>query len=497
MNKIKNNLGDTTNILYGYNADWLSPKQGNNALFPPEKKALTTGKVDPPQKKGKWDFPEITLHNTAESLLNTLLPYKIEDPSDGVDGPNAPPGALLIDDANREEAIKKLSETLGVDLGKSGRGYALVKLTRTDENISHESQEMDVLIHPNPSKIPEATGLSKQFKKAMSGLKRFKPRDDFTPDEITPEIANHYLDFFAEQGTHYVSSMVLGDVIFQVFAMPEIRFEKVKEYYADHPGMLKGQQAVLFRQYTTDANTGAFGYVSEYGKVLDFSLSETLAKAVKDGDWIESDYAETNSIFAVYKNNSKVNSEVLNEKYTSVTSILTRLTTLTLFSEHNRKQIWRRVLKGGLVQKYKSAIEPNFFPYCPYNLADQLSQSELPGFLSTIATPYINTYKAGLDLAKLQFAAPEEVKDFTLYTNYLYTTHTKDIPIPGNNVLIIGQVVNLEQNQVTTKLILRDKAFDSVLFATQQFYGALQFENESGDKHFTIVDGLKFISTDK
>src|SRR5215203_1193796 len=184
--------------------------------------------------------------------------------------------------------------------------------------------------------------------------------------------------------------MVLGDVIFQLFAMPEERFKRVKKIYADHPDKLKGPEAVLFRQYTTDANTGAFGYVAEYGKLLDFSLSETLSKAVAAREWVEPTFAEANSIFAVYNDSSKVNPEVLNQDYTSVTSILTRLTSLTLYSEHNRKQIWRRVLKGGLVQKYQSAIDPNFFPYCPYDLASQLSQSELPGFLSTIATPYIN-----------------------------------------------------------------------------------------------------------
>jgi hypothetical protein len=497
MNKINTNLGETTNILYGYNAAWLSPEQGNNALFPPAKKALSTVKTELPEKTGKWSFPEITLHDTAQSLLTTLLPYKIEDPADGIDGPKAPAGPLLIDDANRAESIKKLSNTLGVDLGKSGQGYALVKLTRTDGEAAHESQEMDILIHPNPSKIPDELGVSKQFKKGMSTLTRFKPRADFSPNDITADIANEYLNFFAEQGTHYVSSMTLGDVIFQVFAMPDERFKRVKKIYAEQPNMLKGQEAVLFRQYTTNAVTGAFGYVSGYGKVLDFSLSETLAKAVANGAWKEPTFAETTSIFAVYDENSKVNPAVLNENYTSVTSILTKLTSLTLYSEHNRKQIWRRVLKGGLVQKYQSAIDPNFFPYCPYDLAKQLRQSELPGFLSTIATPYVNTYKAGLDLATLEFVAPEEVKDFTLYTNYLYTTASKDVPIPGDNVLITGQVINLEQNRVTTKIILRDKAFDSVTFAAQQFFGALQFENESRNKHFTIVDGLKYVSNNQ
>jgi len=141
MNKIKTNLGDTTNILYGYNANWLSPEQGNNALFPPEKKALSPVTVDPPQNTGKWSFRRLTLHDTAQSLLTSLLPYKIEDPSDGIDGPKAPAGPLLIDDANRVEAIKKLSATLGVDLGKIGQGYALVKLTRNDKTVAHKSQE--------------------------------------------------------------------------------------------------------------------------------------------------------------------------------------------------------------------------------------------------------------------------------------------------------------------------------------------------------------------
>lgn len=497
MKTIKNNLGDTTNILYGYNSDWLSPKQGNNALFPPDKKALAAVKTDLPETKGKWSFPEITLHDSAESLLDTLLPYKIEDPSDGVNGPKALNGALLIGDANRAAAIGKLSETLGVDLGKSGRGFALVRLTRTDNAVTHQSQEMDILIHPNPSKIPDEHGVSKQFKKGMSRLTRFKPREDFSPIDITPEIANEYLDFFAELGTHYVSSMVLGDVIFQVFAMPEERFDRVKKIYANQPEKLKGQDAVLFRQYTTDANTGAFGYVGEYGKVLDFSLSSTLAKAIEKGEWKEPVFAENTSIFAVYDDGSKVNPVVLDQDYTSVTSVMTKLTSLTLYSEHNRKQIWRRVLQGGLVQKYKSAINPNFFPYCPYDLADRLAQSELPGFLSTIATPYVNTYKPALDLSTLEFVATGEVKDFTLFANYLYTKNSQDISIPGEKVLITGQVVDLEQNQTVTRLKLRDKSFDSLIFAAQRFYGALQFENESGDKHFTIVDGLKFVSNDK
>lgn len=488
-------LGSTTNLLYGYNASWLTKETGNNALFSVTEKALKEQPLLNTNKQGIWGFPEISLHDTAESLLDTLFPYHVNNPSDGTIAPNLPSGSLLISDYNRDSAIKQLSDTLGVNLAVKDCGFALVQLRRHDDTSTHAVNQMNVLVHPNPARIPDEFGVTEDFSRAAADLKRVKPRGSaFSPEHITVNDANEYLKFFTTQGTHFVSNITLGDVIFQVYIMPQKRYDRVKKIYKDSRNKLSGPQAVLFRQYTTDSNTGTFGYVKEYGNILSFSQTETLTASIKKGDWEEDTFAKTNSIFALYQDNASITTETLNSEYKEVTSITTELTSLTLFIEHSRKQIWRRVFKGGIIQKYKKAIQPEFVSYYNYDLADDLKQNELPGFLSNIATPHINTYKAGLDFSTLQFIAAKEVKDFTLYSNYVYNTGQKTTEIPGKEVLISAQLVALENKKLITTLKLTDAAFKSFQFSSQQFYGALMIENTKGDNHYTFVDGLRYIS---
>lgn len=113
--KISVKLGTTTNLLYGYNASWLSDNQGNNALFPVTEKALKEVDINLTDTTAKWEFPEISLHDTPESLLNTLLPYKLHNPADDTKVPELNRGMLLIGDRDRDSAIQQLSQTLGAD----------------------------------------------------------------------------------------------------------------------------------------------------------------------------------------------------------------------------------------------------------------------------------------------------------------------------------------------------------------------------------------------
>ncbi|OPY71194.1 MAG: hypothetical protein A4E63_01633 [Syntrophorhabdus sp. PtaU1.Bin050] len=492
---MKVKLGTATNLLYGYDASWLSESQGNNALFPVPEKSLEEIDVISPAQTGTWSFPHISLHDTAVSLLDALLPYRIENPSDGTKAPVLPAGPLLICDCNRDQAIVQLSETLGIKLGGKGYGYALVQLKRIDGENVHPSSEMGVLIHPNPSRIPEELGVGPEFKKSVASLKRVKVRGSaFTPDVVSEQDANDYLNLFARHGTHFVSKITFGDVIFQVFAMPEQRYNRVKKLYAGQPDMLSGPKAVLFRQYTTDFNTGAYGYVKEYGKILSFSQSPVLRQSVKDGEWFEQIFARTDSIFAVFQNDARITTDTLNTKYTDMTAVMTDLTSMTLFLEHSRKQIWERVFKGGLIQKYRAAIQPHFVAYWDNDLDTILPHTELPGFLSNIATPVINTYKTGLDLSDVDFVAPDEVMSFTLCSNYLHNSQNKTIRIPGDDVFVCGQLVALETEEYTTTVQVNDKALDTLAFSSQHFYGVLLVQNASNTGHFTLVDGLKYVS---
>lgn len=486
-------LGRTTNLLYGLDASWLSETTGNDALLAVKEKSLEEKVVEAPEQAGTWGFPEISLHDSAIALLNALLPYKTEDPSDGTHTPDLPPGALLLAGPDSVHAVKTISDTLGVDLSCKGCGFALIQVRRTDAYRAHAANQQHVLVHPNPAKIPADFGVKKSFLKTTASLKRVKPRGSaFDPAVVNTDDANKYLAFFEKQGSHFVSGITLGDVIFQVLAMPTERFQKVKKIYSTISDKLSGAQAMLFRQYTTDHNTGMFGYVRQYGKILNFTQSKTLADSVQSGDWKENTFALTDSIFALYQDNSRITTEILNRNYQEYTSISTELTSLTLFLEHSKKQVWRRVFNGGLIQIFQKAIAPRFVKHCQYDLADRLSQNEIAGFLSNIATPEINTYKTALDLSTLDFVAPQEVKTFTLYSNYLYNTQNKTIKIPGNNVLMSLQMASLEDQEHIATLELTDKAFDSFVLACQSFYGALYITNASGSACCTIVDGLKY-----
>jgi hypothetical protein len=498
MKKTHEFLGTTTNLLYGYKAGWLSEETGNNALFPLPEKALKESKNAVSTEKGKWSFPHISLHETSESLIDTLLPYKVSNPSDGFPEATLPSGALMLSNSDRKTAIKKLSKTLGVDLSAKENHFALVQLKRIDGQTAHDSCEMDVLIHPNPARIPEELGVTENFQRSVAELKRVKPRGAaFNPSEVSQQDAQGYLDLFSQQGTHYISKITEGDVVFQVYAMPKERFDRVRKIYTNKKDELSGPDAVLFRQFTTNAKTGAYGYVNEYGNILSFSQSGELTDTLKKGLWKEQTFAETNSIFAVFQNNSPINLQVLNQSFTDSTAVLTELTSLTLFLEHSRKQIWKRVFKAAAVQIFRSAVRPYFRNYCGYDLEDKLQQNEIPGFLSTIATPYINTYKAGLDLSKLEFVGADEVKSFTLYGNYLYDGTGKPISLPGTDILVSGQVFSLETDTYTTTVQVKDEALASFAIYSQHFFGGLQIQNTSNNQHYTLVDGLRYQTTTK
>ena len=495
-------LGTTADLLYGYDASWLSEQRGNNALYIPPKEALTPQHQSEQTDKGSWGELSISLHDNPKSLMDGLLPYKVKNPADGLPAPDLPSGTLLLEDADSEGARQQLSKTLGVNLEPAGYGYVLVLIKRLDNELEHACRQQGLAVHPNPSRIPDEIGVKDEFHKGMAKLRRVKPRGvDFSPSVISADDASGYLQFFAEQGTHFISRIEQGDVIFQIYKMPQARFEAVKRAYDNQPEMLSGAMARLFVQYTTpykeagEEGTGStLGYVREYGNILSFSQSDTLSKAIASGDWIDPDWAQTNNIFALYQQKSPVSRAVLDKDYQDVTSIYTELTALTLFAEHSRKQVWERVFKGAVIQKYQDHIKPNFVSYIPDELDTLMKKDASSGFLSTIATPTVNAYNPILDYSDMALVAPEQVQQFTLYSNYGYRTKSREIVIPGKDVLLCGQVFALETEEVTT-LEVDSEAIDSLALYCQHFYGGLLIRNNDNSAHFTLVDGLKYAST--
>jgi hypothetical protein len=489
-------LGTSTNLLYGYNDNWLSGSMGNEGIFTSPAKPLNEIEVDlEPDTHAGWSYPNISLHETPESLLTTLFPISNFDPSDGTHAPVLPPGFLLLGDANRATAITQLSKTLGVDLSNSDYRFVLVQLQRNVGQVKHPILDDGLLVHANPLTPDPKLGVNADFLAEIKKLRHGeKPDGTFSPANINVNDANDYLNVFSNYGTHFVSRMTMGDTIFQVFAMPSTRFEDVKKAYSSGKNPLNGQGSEAFSLFTSDANTGAFGYVKEFGNIISFSNDPALAAALNNKDWLEPTFATNNSIFAPFEDSAKINFTSLNTNYTQITPIKVEVSTLGLFAEYNRKRLWQRIFKGGVIQKYKSAIQPNFLQNGNPKIEDDFPQQDVSGFYSTISTPTINVYKPKIDLGNLQFVAPEIVNTMTLATNLLNFSVDTDVFIPGNDVLLMAQYANFESETTTKTISLTDAGFNTAIIHFREFFGALLVKNQSNSKHFTIVDGLKYES---
>lgn len=496
-------LGTSANLLHGYDPAWLSPDKWLDALFRAPEQPLEEIEIAPLSVRGKWGWPEVSLHDTPEALLSTLLPYRILENPGSTGVPEVQSGPLLLEEATRQKDLEILSRSLGVNLAAQDTGFVLVTLRREDGVIFHPACHNDLLIHPDPVDTPEEFGLKKEFRKNMAALKRVKVwelnahggEQNFLPDLLTLADAEEYLDFFERHGTHFISKITQGDGIFQVFAMPTAAIGSLKALYAEHPEMLTGPDAVWFCQYTAayQSESGR-GQVREYGTLSSFSRSAALARDIKAGAWRENTFALRDSIFAPFRPGSALDLQGINARYSDAVPVAVHLSSQALFAEQSRRHIWQRVLCAGLIQKHGRTVKPNFVEHCPHDFPARFRDDGLPGFLSNIATPSVNAYKKCLNLSEVVFVAPEETKELTLCSNYLYGSKEGGLPLPGRDILLASQVFDLESRETVSAIHVAAGCLDEVTLLCRHFYGALLVEEAGGKNRFTVVDGLRYES---
>lgn len=486
MNELNTLLGTTANLLDGFDPSWMSPDKGNDALFKTTAELFERYPVTPLQKRGEWGFPTVSLHDTAEELLNVLLPYRIKNPSESLETAEISAGGLLTGDKDRRQALETLSGTLGINLDEGAGGFALVRIRRVDGRAFHPTAPDGFLSYVLPTKA------SKNLQKVASGLKRFDIRKEaFTPDALAAEDARGYLDYFYRNGTHYVTGAVAGDELFQVFRFAPDPWKVIKSTYEKVPGKLAGPSAALFIQFTSPYEPGNYGYTTGYGKLLSLSGCTQLETDLKAGKWTDPVYSGKANIFTPFRMGASISQADLDERYTGTAAIEIHLTSLTVTMEYSRRMIWERVFKGAILQKYPHAVRPDFHVYYPELNWRKLQQSSPSAMLSTLCTPVIDLYTPVADLKELKFAARQVTKKLTLTTQVW--THSSDEPVelPGDDVLVNAQIVALEGKDVA-KVTLSDAAFDRFTLYNQHFYGAMVVGNVSGDRHITLSDGLRY-----
>ncbi len=483
-------LGTSANLILGFDAAWQPGKTGNNGLFPGTDKPLKEVRIEIPavRKTGyEWSYPKITVHDNAESLLQEIFPYKISAPSDGTEMLKVNMGTLLIGDQDREAAVKKLTKTLGVDLSKP-YGYVLVRIERISGEAKHPVYAGDIILHPNPKHKNEEMGICESFRKELIKIRKAADKENqFNPALFTVEKAQICLDFYNKFGTHFVSQAVCGDAIFQIFAYEKINYDKIKSVYEKND--FTEEKSLNFLPYITDANTGAYGYVKEYGKLLCYSDDPQLAKDQKNGKWRDEKWSERDCIFAPFLWKSSMDILELNRNYSKNLPLYYTLTPLSIFAEYGRRLALKRVLKGAMIEKFGTAVKPYFSKYFPYNKSELPSYNDIPGFVSTIATRTINTYKPNLDFDKLRFVASADSESFTLVSN-LISASSSEHYFPGKDVVLVFQNADFESDDFVTVIELGEEAYEKCVISCKEFYGGLQILSKESGKRVTIIDGI-------
>ena len=120
-----------------------------------------------------------------------------------------------------------------------------------------------------------------------------------------------------------------------------------------------------------------------------------MVEILKDGLWQENDYASANTIFAPYRQSDSVNVNTTFKKIV-VTSI--ELSSLEVFAEYIRKQIFHYIFKGAMYCRYHNGkgVAPYFVNNCPYDLDSIFKKSDPisgDGLLTSIATPSVDVFK--------------------------------------------------------------------------------------------------------
>ena len=496
-------------MINGYRPIWNAGGADDSPLYAPKEAPLKT--IDPQVEADisvRFVHPQLSLHRDAVSLVNSLYKYKVL-PSTTFDPEfSIPSGPLTINDKDSDAARQALGEWLGISLSKEDNlSYVLVEIRREVGSVVHPlieggvSGNLDIRSFLNPDFASHIT-------KLRPGRKKFDGTKLRT--QLTGLEANQYLESAQKYGTHFVSRIIAGDIIFQVFAYNSDQFESIESTYENDPESMLGPFAVNFQYFTKpyDPNTG-YGYVAEggYGNILCVSRDPAVVETIQSGEWYDKDYAITNSIFAPYREQT---AEKLFAEFTLIVPLAFELKPLDTCAEYYRAINWQQIVKGALYQKFGDQIFPGFVneSICsllgepePNNCSlTKIYPQTQEGFVSTIVTRTINVYKQRLDISKVKFAVLDDerfqVKDFTLLTNGLQFPKPQDqlYSLPGDQVLLFAHIVEIDNSSgKVPKLVLSAQGFKNFDLVCEEFLGALEIITEDNQtERDVIVDGFHY-----
>ncbi|GFN31701.1 MAC/perforin domain-containing protein [Paenibacillus xylaniclasticus] len=485
-------IGAAVNLLYGFKPLWDRSEPASTPYYSPPVEPLTTFPIEysnAAEARSTFGSPEITLHDNEESLLSNLFEYTVHPFKGEENCFEMPSGPLILGHADREDVLNQLGRYLGVEL-REGRRYMLVKLRRIDGRASH------AVIRPSGEvTFDKALHLTEEGRKATIRLRPGERLQDGERHDarITAKQAEEYLDFFYRFGTHFVSAVTWGDVLFQVFAYEEDHYRIVRNAYEKdcENGVLNEPISLSYSYYTRPE------FVLASGPIVSFSGDAQLESSIQEGRWIDRIHAARDSLFTAYMDADRLPSSWLEPLSQSV-PIGIELTPINRFIELFRAFNWQRVLKGALVYRYSHAIRLKLdgiaaIDQC-FEPVGGLPASEQAAVIGRAR--YTSEYRDQLKLEEANAEKPVD-RSFMRVSRLLDVRGSeegiREIRLPYNDVMLISRCIRGDSDSQRMAVVqVPDEAMKRTKIRCETMTGAFILMNESGTERYAVSDGFCF-----
>ncbi|MFT7009217.1 MAG: hypothetical protein ACJAXJ_003765 [Colwellia sp.] len=484
----KINPGDSANLLLGLDACWYDVssdncpfRQAEQIAFKANDESLNNGAV---QKNARWGDLSLTTHDDLPDLVNELFDYSVLPFSPQTKNFSVPTSALMLCDPLYEENTSRLCEYIGVDKAHHQEfGYVLIKVKRQDQ--SHDFQGLEGGI---ARRIKIEDHWQREGLRAVGRLrvKEKINRAGCLDAIVSARQAERYLDYFYNFGTHLVSSVTQGDIIFQVFSYPLPRFAQLKNKMLADFGQLhlSGLSVLSFHSLLT------IDWDVNYGHIRSAANDGLLQGSIGDGHWYEHALLKKNILLTPFLNfQAESTALTVLEPFTASTAIAIKFSPQNKLMTQFRACAWDRLLKAAFFQSFGNAIQ---MPCTPIFAKQEHS---LLGYQAKYLNSKQSTFTSmvnDLDIITVR----EEYKLLLLNNNYcairIEIDADKTIKLVNDKLdICCYQLMVKNQSKSLPVISVSDTAFASkkMLIATMQ--GGFFLQNHTGDRRLTVFEGMQ------
>ncbi|MBC7774700.1 MAG: hypothetical protein H7246_04615, partial [Phycisphaerae bacterium] len=481
-------IGSTANLILGYKAIWNASDIRQLPFYPPSYQEFLHFPVDSYGSKASWGALRVELCPTKEELFGKLCDYRvIAEPEDGT---SIPIGPLLEKDIRSSQTIDQFFRETGINVSKSSTQYALLIMERTGRAFGHPSIEKlgfgNALFYKN--EVMSHT-LRRELVKLQSALNSGPTYQSISGkwQRRTDAIGvQRFIDFFNDYGSHYVSKVITGDVIYQIFAYEAEAFSLIHKLFKKTSYQLDYTTVLSFQKFTRPLRPLAGkekGYASQIGHLCIKSKDESFLKCAATDRWMDIDLGK-NSIF-----NCAADPDQL-RIFSQLIPIGFELSEILGFTRPALKAQGNSIFKALMFTMYEDKI--SFFfknQQVTPSLNSQVNRNTNNRIVATSDNCMI-VYKNVLETDDIESVKAENVKELRLLSPLFHIGAGGTFRLAGDFIHIMAHTLSVGEKP--REVVLTDQAFNSIKINCEDFNGALRIRNESTGATYTIVDGFKY-----